>query len=79
MVQNLLVRKIIKKEVEVPGLGEKLRETQQKSGFSIEALTRELGISRGYWHSLIREKADLSWELMQRIEEVLEIDLGIDL
>jgi ribosome-binding protein aMBF1 (putative translation factor) len=79
MVQNLLVRKIIKTEVEVPGLGVKIREAQQKSGLSIEALTRELGISRSYWHSLVREKADLSWELMQKIEEVLEINLGVEI
>jgi hypothetical protein len=45
----------------------------------IETLTRELEISRSYWHSLIREKADLSWELMKKIEEVLEIDLEVEI
>lgn len=79
MVKSLLVRKIIKTEVEVPGLGLRLQEAQKKSGLSIETLTRELEISRSYWHSLIREKADLSWELMKKIEEVLEIDLEVEI
>jgi ribosome-binding protein aMBF1 (putative translation factor) len=79
MVKSLLVRKIIKTEVEVPGLGVRLQEAQRKSGLSIEALTRELEISRSYWHSLIREKADLSWELLKKIEEVLEISFGVEI
>jgi ribosome-binding protein aMBF1 (putative translation factor) len=79
MVKSLLVRKIIKTEVEVPGLGLRLQQAQKKSGLSIETLTRELEISRSYWHSLIREKADLSWELMKKIEEVLEINLEVEI
>ncbi len=77
-MKSLIVRKIVKTEVQVAGLGASIREAQQKSGKSIEAVIREVDISRTYWNGIINERIDaLSWELLQKIEVAIDWKSGI--
>jgi plasmid maintenance system antidote protein VapI len=78
-VTKLLVRKIVKTEVEVAGLGQRLKEAQRKSGRSIRELAEALGVTPNYWHLLVGEKTELSWDLLQRIESELGADFGVKL
>jgi hypothetical protein len=72
-VKPLIVRKIVKTEIGVDGLGAAIKEAQQKSGKSIESVIREVDISRTYWNNIINEKIDgLSWDLLKKIEKALE-------
>ncbi len=75
---SMIVRKVVKSEMQAPGLGERIRQAQKDSGKSIEQVIREVGISRTYWNSLIKEKVDaVAYELLGRIEESLGVDFGV--
>jgi transcriptional regulator with XRE-family HTH domain len=75
----VLVRKIVKTEIVVEGLGKRLKEAQRKSGLTIKELADALGISSNYWHMLVAESKELSWDLLQKIEKELGVDFGVDL
>lgn len=77
-VNGLLVRKIVKQEVDVPGLGSAIKAAQVASGLSIEAVIRAAGISRTYWNNLVKERSDgISADLLSRLEETLKVDFGV--
>lgn len=78
-VAKMLVRKIVKIETEVAGLAERLRETQKKSGRSVREVTAAIGITPNYWHMLVAGKAELSWDLLQKIQRELGVDFGVEL
>lgn len=68
-MKTLIVRKVVKTEVNAPGLGASIREAQQKSGKSVESVIREVDISRTYWNNIVNERIDaLSWDLLKKIE-----------
>lgn len=76
---GLRVRQI--KEVEVEGLGDRIRSArlaiaQQKS---LERICEEVGVSRTYWYDLEKEalKGTLSIENLRKIEKALGIDFGV--
>jgi transcriptional regulator with XRE-family HTH domain len=74
----MIVRKIVKTEVDVEGLGARLKAAQRDSPKNIEQLVRELDISRTYWNSLINETAaGISIEMLRKIEAALGVDFGV--
>jgi len=72
------VRRI--QEVEVPGLGERIRAARFVTGRSLEGLCEAVGLSRTYWYDLEREtlKGTLSIENLRKIEAVLGVQFGIE-
>lgn len=57
-----------------------IREAQQKSGKSVEAVIREIDISRTYWNNIVNERIDaLSWEMLKKIEVAIGWESGIQL
>lgn len=77
-VNSLLVRKIVKQEVEVPGLGDAIKKAQVDSGLSVEHVIRAVEISRTYWNNLVKERTDgISVDLLERLEQVLKVSFGV--
>ena len=73
------VRRIIKLEVDIPGLGERIKQARETSGRPVTQLAKEVGISRNYWYQLEAEAVlgGMAEETLRKIEEVLGIDLGV--
>jgi len=67
------------KEVEVQGLGAIIKQARLNSRKSVEQICSEVGVSRTYWYDIEREmiRGTLSFENLQKIEQVLKIDLNI--
>lgn len=74
------IRKV--KEIEVDGLGEKIKEARlslPRNGKTLDQLCSEVGISRMSWYNIEREKSKegLSEEILRKIEAAIGIDFGV--
>jgi len=77
-VPILIVREIIKREVEVPDLGSRIKQAQVDSGMSVEKVIRSIDISRTYWNKLVSDKdMAISIDLLKRIEEFFSVDFSV--
>lgn len=67
------------KEIEVTGLGDRIKQARLASNKSLSQICRESGISRTYWYELEKEKIDgaLTIEMLRRIEQILEVDFDV--
>lgn len=75
---NLLIREIVKREVEVPNLGEKIKQVQIDSKLSVEKVIRGLDISRTYWNKMVAEKdMAVSIDLIRRIERFFDVSFDV--
>jgi transcriptional regulator with XRE-family HTH domain len=74
------VRQIVKREIEIPDLGRKIKQAREASKRPLTELARDAGISRQYWYQLEEEAiiGGVAYETLQKIEEVLEIDFGVN-
>lgn len=74
------VNQIIKNEVEVPGLGARIKLARESTHRSIAQLAKEVGISRNYWYQLEAEAVlgSVSISTLRKIEEVLGADFGVN-
>ena len=66
-------------DVEVEGLGARIKKARKADDRSVEVLAGEAGISRAYWHDIEGERVReaLPEETLRRIEKVLGIDLEV--
>lgn len=73
------VRRIIKLEVDVPGLGDRIKQAREARGRPVTHMAKEVGISRNYWYQLEAEAVlgGVAEETLRKIEEVLGVDLGV--
>jgi transcriptional regulator with XRE-family HTH domain len=73
------VRRIVKKEVDVPGLGDRIKLAREASGRPLATLAREIGVSRNYWYQLESETVmgGVSEETLRKIEAVLGTDFEV--
>lgn len=73
------VRRIIKQEVDVPGLGDRIKQARESANRPVTQLAKEAGISRNYWYQLEAESvlSGLSEDTLRKIEEVLGVNLGV--
>jgi len=69
------------KEIEVEGLGKRIRDARVLSTKTLKSILEEVGLSRAYWYGLEKEniKGALSIENLRKIERVLDVDLEVDL
>jgi transcriptional regulator with XRE-family HTH domain len=67
------------RELDVPGLGGKIKEARMASNKSLEQICDEVGLSRTYWYDLEKEslKGTLSIENLRKIELALGVDLNV--
>ncbi|MEH2138559.1 helix-turn-helix domain-containing protein [Nostoc sp.] len=74
------VRKIERKEIELPLLSEAIATAIKKSGLSVTQVCDAVGISRTYWYKVVNNKEEaIALETLRKIEQVLNVDLGVDL
>ncbi|QFS52325.1 helix-turn-helix domain-containing protein [Nostoc sphaeroides] len=66
-------------DIEILGLGGKIRQARKADGRSVEVLAGEAEISRSYWHDIEAERIRdaLPEDTLRKIERVLGIDLGV--
>lgn len=66
-------------DIEISGLGGKIRQARKADGRSVEVLAGEAEISRSYWHDIEAERIRdaLPEDTLRKIERVLGIDLGV--
>ena len=74
------VRRIVKQEINIPGLGEKMKKARENSPKSVTELAKLCGISRNYWYQLEAEAVlgGVAEETLRKIESVLNVDFGVD-
>jgi transcriptional regulator with XRE-family HTH domain len=69
------------REIEVEGLGQRIKQVRLSSSKSLEQICNEVKVSRTYWYDIEKEtlKGALSVEKLRKIEEVLGVDFGVRL
>ena len=74
------VRRIVKQEIDIPGLGAKIKQARESTGRSLTSLAKEVGISRHYWYQLESEEVmggGIAEDTLRKIEAVLGVDFGV--
>jgi transcriptional regulator with XRE-family HTH domain len=70
------------KEAQFEGLGKRIREARKKlrGKKTIDVICQEVGVSKTYWYDIENEclRGALSIENLRKIEQVLDVDLGIN-
>jgi len=76
--QGIRVRQI--KEIEIEGLGERIKKARFASRKPLDKICEEVGVCLTYWYDLEKEtlKGALSIENVRKIEESLKTDLGVN-
>ena len=74
------VRRIIKQEVDIPGLGYQIKRAREDDARSLTELAKTVGISRNYWYQLEAESVlgGVAEDTIKKIEEVLNANFGIN-
>ncbi len=71
------VRKII--DVEIPGLGERIRRARKIDKRPLTEIAEKVGMSPMNWYKIEAEETKaLPEETLKKIEEVLGVDLGVN-
>ncbi len=67
------------KEIEIEGLGDRIKQARLDSRKSLEQICDEVGVSRTYWYDIEKEtlKGALSIENLRKIEEALGVNLDV--
>ena len=75
------VRKYV--DIDVPGLGQKIKEARLNSRKSVTALAKEAGVARTTWYDLENETLSKSntvlFDTLRKIEKALGVDFGVRL
>lgn len=73
------VRRIIKQEIDVPGLGQKIKNSRESDSRSLKELAETVGISRNYWYQLEAEAVlgGVAEDTLRKMEQVLGVDFGV--
>ena len=67
------------REVEVSGLGDRIKQARLSSNKSLEQLCSDVGLSRTYWYDVEKEtlKGTLSLENLRKIEQALGVEFDV--
>lgn len=65
--------------VDVPGLGEKIREARLSDRRSLKEICDLVGMSTMNWYRIEKEKQSLPLEQLRKIEAVLGVNFGVTL
>lgn len=76
---TMKVRRIVKQEVDINNLGDRIKEARLKSDRSLSQLAASVGISRNYWYQLEAEAVlgGVAEDTLRKIEQALGVDLGV--
>lgn len=79
MARNKILMKV-GLEIDVPRLGQRIRDTRHKTGRTITQLAAEADISVANWYAIEQERVKvLPITTLRRIEQVLNFDFGVKL
>lgn len=75
----MIVRRVIRQELEIQGLGQRIKAARQSDPRSLTALSKAVGVSRSYWYALEKDSVPdgLAEGTLRKIEAVLGVDFGI--
>ncbi len=78
MIKALMkVRRVT--EIEIPGLGEKIKRVREKDPRSLVEICQLVGMTTSNWYRIEKEITKfLPIETLKKIEEVLKVDLGVE-
>lgn len=78
-MNSVQVKRVIETVRDFPELGQKIRQARERDERSVTDLCRACGLSRSYWYQLENEdlRAPATEDVIRRIEQVLEVDLGV--
>jgi len=66
-------------EINVPDLGQRIRDARHKTGRTITQLAAEADISVANWYAIEQERVKvLPLTTLRRIEQVLKFDFGVN-
>lgn len=66
-------------DVEIPGLGKRIRQAREADKRSLAEICRQIPMTTMNWYKIESEETKaLPIETLQRIEEVLKVDFGIN-
>lgn len=69
----------VRVEIDVPDLGQRIRDARHESGRSITQLAAEADISVANWYAVEQERIKvLPLTTLRRIEQVLGVDFGVE-
>ncbi|MFN6537940.1 MAG: helix-turn-helix domain-containing protein [Nostoc sp. EkiNYC01] len=73
------VKRIVEVVQNFPELGKRIKESRERDERSLSQICRECGISRSYWYQLEAEdlRAPATEEIIRKIEQALNVDLGV--
>jgi transcriptional regulator with XRE-family HTH domain len=63
--------------IDVPKLGEKIKEAREADSRSLKAICKAVGMSQMNWYRIEEEKQSLPIETLRKIEKVLGVDFGV--
>ena len=63
--------------VDVPGLGQRIKEAREADTRSLKAICKAVGMSQMNWYRVEAEKQSLPEPTLRKIEEVLGVDFGV--
>jgi transcriptional regulator with XRE-family HTH domain len=68
------------KEVDIEGLGDRIKQARLNAKKSLEQICDEVGVSRTYWYDIEKEtlKGALSIDNLRKIEDVLGVEFGVE-
>ncbi|ESA37756.1 xre family transcriptional regulator [Leptolyngbya sp. Heron Island J] len=78
MINAVKVQRII--EIEVPGLGERIkkaRQQKQQEGRTMTDLASAVGMSVQNWYRIEKESQTLAEDVLKKIEEALGVSFGV--
>lgn len=65
--------------IEVPGLGEKIRQARLADRRSLKDICDAVGMSTMNWYRIEKEKQSLPFEQLRKIEDVLGVNFGVQI
>ena len=66
-------------EVNIPGLGEKIKQARIRDHRPLVQICQELGMSTMNWYRIEKEEQMLPVETLRKIEEVLNVNFKIEI
>lgn len=77
---SVQVKRVVETVLDFPGLGQKIRQARERDQRTLTDICRDCKLSRSYWYQLEKEdlRAPATEDVIRRIEQVLNIDLGVN-
>lgn len=72
-----LMRVIRETVVDVPNLGQRIKQVREADPRSLKSICETVGMSQMNWYRIEREEQDLPEPTLRKIEEVLNVSFGV--